>query len=762
MLNRKLLRDFRINKIQFLAILFVSFLGVYIFSGINAEWMGMEKNLNDYVKQSNFADMWVIGSGFSQKDIQNIQSIDGVRMAERAMVIDAEADMKGNPTVRLNFAEEDNISKCHTIAGEDFSPDKSGVWINDQFAKARGLSVGDTIAFSYSGITLKEKIKGIVINPEYIYTIKDETQLLPDHKSFGVAFLSNREFPIPDKVVYNQISVTIRENADTRAVENKILGSIKGKSAVLLNREAQTSYNTFHTEIVSHHNLGNVFPTVFLLISLLAIITTMTRMTARQRTQIGTLKALGFSNRKIAFHYISYAAWISLAGGILGVILGPMTVPPVLYSTMKDYYSMPTWQANVSPLAVGIMAVFVVMAAAADYFACRKELGDPPAETLKPSAPKVKKLTRLEKSRIWHKAGFSVQWNFRDVMRNKARTLMGVVSVAGCTLLLICSFVCNDTMTDVSKWSFNELMHYKNKILLAETASNEQIQTIKTQFDGQLVEEQQIEILANSKKKSGALTVLNGGDFIRFQDDKSNEIQLKSSEIAMTYKMAQVLGVNVGDEIRWHIYGSDKWNTAKVEQLYKSPTNQGISMTKEAFEKTGCVFRATSVLTQQHVDAGLKADGIAAVKGLADMERSLNEQLQFLYLVIAVFVAGAVVLGVVMIYNLGVISFSEKLREIAVLRVLGFKTGKIRRMMQLQNVWITILGIILGIPLGFALVIYMVQSGMSDAMDLRVMISPLSCAACVCGVFVLSVLVNFFLSRKVKSVNMVESLKCPE
>lgn len=762
MLTRKLLRDLRLSKTQFLSIFLMSFLGVYIFAGMNAEWMGMQKNLDNYVAKTNFANMWVVGENFSTDDAKKVEAIDGVSKADRRLVADATAELENNPTVRLNFAEKNDVSSCYTVKGEDFSTEKDGIWINEYFAKARNLSVGDTITLKCSELTLKEKIRGIIVNPEYIFTVKDETQLMPDNKKFGFAFLSSKEFPTAAKITYNQLIVDTAEKANASAVEDKIHDLFKGRSTVVLNRDSQSSYLTFQSEIKQNRSMGEIFPMVFLLISVLAIITTMTRITARQRTQIGTLKALGFSNRKITFHYISYSIYISLVSGILGVILGPATIPQLIYNSQKEFYSIPFWDTQASPIVIVIVAVSVLVSTAACYFACRKELRDPPAETLKPLAPKMSRLSKLEKSKLWKKLGFSTQWNFRDIRRNRIRSLMGAISIAGCMTLLICAFACKDSISAMSDRSFRELMRYESKILLSATVSDNQIENLKTKYDGQLIEEQPIEIAAGNKKKTASLAVLGNGSFLNFQDDKGSNIKLTDSGIALSYKMAEVLGIQIGDEISWHVYGNDKWKTGKVQQFYKTPTGQGIAMTSAAFAKGGDTFHPTSILSGKSVDASLKTDEIVAVQNKKAISESFDEQMQFVNLVIAVLATAATILGSVMIYNLGIISFSEKSREIAVLKVLGFKVRKIRNLLQKQNIWITAFGIVLGIPMGLGLIAYIMTASMPDTWDVSVVISPLSWLISVAGTFILSVLVTTFLSRKVKSIHMVEALKALE
>jgi putative ABC transport system permease protein len=244
----------------------------------------------------------------------------------------------------------------------------------------------------------------------------------------------------------------------------------------------------------------------------------------------------------------------------------------------------------------------------------------------------------------------------------------------------------------------------------------------------------------------------------RFQNDKADYINLVQSGAAITYKLAEILGVGIGDEISWHLYGDDEWKTVRITLLYRSPIDQGLSMTRKAYESLGFTFKATSILSAMEVDPNLKTDNIDVVHSKTAIVKNFKEQMGFVDTIIGILVLGAVLLGVIMIYNIGVISITEKTGEISVLKVLGFKDSGIRKTLQQQNLWITAAGILLGIPAGLSLVNIILNSA-GEQFDMRVLITPLSWLICILGTFTLSVLVNLMLSRKVKTIDMVGSLK---
>lgn len=219
----------------------------------------------------------------------------------------------------------------------------------------------------------------------------------------------------------------------------------------------------FYNEIQQHKAMGSVFPVVFLAIALLTILTTMTRMVNNQRTQIGTLKALGFQKRTILLHYISYGFWLSFAGAVTGAIMGPLTLPRLFYGTMQFTYTLPEWKPSMSPLFFTMALVTVLLCTLTTYWACRSNLRDTPSQTLRPKAPKAMKHGAYENTAFWAGLGFNAQWNLRDILRSKLRSIMAVIGVLGCTALLVCAFGLQDTLSDVVHWQYSDLYRFSTK-----------------------------------------------------------------------------------------------------------------------------------------------------------------------------------------------------------------------------------------------------------------------------------------------------------
>lgn len=754
MLFRKMLRDMKLHKTQFISIFLMSILGVFIYAGISSEWYGLKTTVNKYYKDTNMANVWVYGKGFTKDDSDKVAGVKGVTGVERRLTLSSIADFKNKPELKLYFVEKNEISKCKLVKGTDFSLDKDGVWLDSQFAEAKNLKVGDSISVTAEGVTIKKQILGTVLHPEYVYS-KGNNDIVPNHENFGFAYLSYKAFPKDMQISYSDLLITT-DNENYLKMEDKIDAALGGHYSVFLTRENNESYATFNGEIEQHKAMGLVFPLAFVAIAMLTIITTMTRIVNNQRTQIGTLKALGFKKGRILFHYVSYGLWMSLFGSLIGAILGPLTIPYLFYGALQTAYTLPEWTPAISVQAYTMAIVAVVICTLATYMACKNALKDTPAQTLRPKAPKHIKQGFLEKTRLWSKLGYSLQWNLRDMFRSKVRSIMAVVGVLGCTALLVCAFGMQDSLDDVISWQYSEISTFQTKCILSDNISSEKYESLKSNINGEALMEGAVEIKVNGVKKSGELLVTDNVTLIHSQNYRREAVKLPEDNLSISYKMANLLGVKEGDKISWHVYGDERWVTSTVGAIYRSPISQGITVTKDTFEKLGYQFKPTALITKQNLSG--KIDGIESIWSKSDLTKSYETMTEAMSIMVYVLILAAAILAVVVLYCLGVLSFTERQRELATLKVIGFKTKKIRRLLLTQTIWLTFIGIIIGVPGGKWLIYYMI-SFMGDSFDMMTIVSVPSIIYSISITLLLSVVVNLMFSGKIKSIDMVSSLK---
>ena len=489
---------------------------------------------------------------------------------------------------------------------------------------------------------------------------------------------------------------------------------------------------------------------------MLILLTTMTRIISHQRTQIGILKANGFTNKSIIFHYMSYGFWLVLVGSILGLVVGPMTLPQLFYPSMSATYKLPSWNPVWSMDFIYVALLMIIMSLLVSYFAVRSISNENPADTIRPKSPKISSSGFVEKFGFWQKLSFNIRWNYRDAKRNKFRALMTIVGVMGCSALLVCAFGMYDGMNDLKEWEYNQINHYDSKLVIDEEASLGEINDVAEEVDGDKLMESAIEIEAGSTKKSGSLLVLNDTDLVTPTDYDWNKVEIADDEVSISQKMADMLDVKVGDTVKWHIMGSDKWVNTTIDKIHSDPTSQGIIMSADKLEDLDLNYSATSIVTAEHVDKNYSA--IKATNSMKEMTSSWDELTESMWLLIYILIFFASLLAVVVLYNLGLLSFTEIEREIATLKVLGFKTGALRKLLLTQNLWFTAIGFILGLPVGYYILAVMWESS-GDSFYILPSISPSNFILTAAITFALSILVNLMFSRKIKKLDMVESLK---
>ncbi len=762
MLRRKLWRDLWQNRTQFLSIFLMAFLGMMVFAGIDAESNGMGVSYTRYFEQTHTADYWVIGNNFTQRDADTLKSLPEVETVDRKLVLDGKCKLPTGEELDMefNFMETMTCSYPYVVEGEPFNASSPGIWLEQNFANARGYKVGDTINLSYEGVSFQEEVKGIIMHPEYVYYSLDSDSMMPTYGNYGFGFLSQSEFPLQDQLVYNYLVIKTYETPQNSLQFKEYLkNTLNLEDVTVIDRRQNLGIDTIINEKEQHETFGIMFTAIFMLIAVMGIVTTMTRMTSNQRTQIGTLKALGFSKGKITWHYVSYGIVISLLGGVIGSLLGRLLIPQLFLGSMTAYFILPAWYQQFSWKSLVANALSVLVCSSVSFLSCRKELKDMPAVTLRPASPKNLKHSLLEKSKFWLSMNFSTQWNIRDVLRNKSRSLMGILGVAGCAMLLLGAFGSYDCCIGLVDWQYTRLVTGQNKVNFSLNTSDLEKRQMAQTYKGQLLQEGSCEFRVGDTVKTGTITVTEEGNYLHYENTKQEEIKLPKDGIAMTSKMAELLGVQVGDTFEWHIVGEKNWETGQVAALYQAATGQGITMDKAVYEDFHYDFHPTSFYTNMSIPSYIKdGDVVAGVISIEQARSDLAKNMEMMYIMVGVLIVAAVLLGLVVLYNMGVLSFMEKTREVATLKVLGFSTRRIRKILQQQNIWITVIGIVIGLWLGYRLIVVMMGT-MSDDMDMPVTVNLLSYLYAIVGTGLVSLSVNRMLSGRVKTICMVDALK---
>lgn len=756
MLAKKMIRDIWNNKTQFISIFLMAFIGVFVFVGISAETAGLEANSAEFYEETNFADGWIYSPYLNDLFLNQTWYLGATTEMERQLVVDSVADFDNEPEIKLHFVENNTISKYYPVEGEPLDiNDSDGVWLDKYFADAKGLKVGDNISFDAEGYHIEKQIRGIGYSPEYIYHTPSYSSRV-DFSKMGFAYLSHKAFP-EDNITYNVLNVKFDGKSSTY---QKLLDyRLEGYYGTFLDRSTHPSYNHFSQEITQHKMIADILPLVFILITVLILATTMSRIIAHQRTQIGTLKALGFKNKTITLHYISYGFFLVLAGSILGLILGPMIVPQLFLESMTEIYALPSWDPALTFNFVVVVALMVISSVAVSYYTVRSISNEKPSMAIKPKPPKTSTSGFFERSRIWKRLSFNFRWNYRDAKRNKLRGLMTIMGVMGCCAILIGAFGMYDGVSQAKSWEYGQINHYDSELIIGENASDIQIEEAARQVNGQKLMEESIEIASGDIEKSGFLQVLNKTDLITPTDKNKDRIEIAPDEVSISQKLANLLEVGIGDSIRFHIMGSNQWVNATIDKIHADPTFQGVIMSPEKLEDLGLNYTATSIITSKHVNESY--DGIKTSVSIDEILDNWDESTESMWLLIYILIFFACILAVVVLYNLGLLSFTEIEREIATLKVLGFKSRDLRRLLLTQNLIFTSIGYILGVPIGFYILCAMWQVS-GDNLYNSPSLTLINVLLTAVITFSLSIIVNLMFSGKIKNLDMVESLKGQE
>ena len=704
-------------------------------------------------------DIWLSGENFTDEDLKNVKEISNVKNAERILNIRTELENYKDVSLDTNFIETNEISKMYIVDGEEFSKDKKGVWLDSYLAKNLDLKVGDEITFKYKDYEMKEKILGLITVPDHIYSVKDESTIFPTHKDFGFIYLSVNEFPIQDYMIYNQIIVDVDDTDKIDETKRNIENNIKSAIAVT-DRNASSSYQSYNSEIEEGETYSKVFTFLFLFIAILSVVTTMNRFVKKQRTQIGTLKALGFKNRKIIKHYVSYGFYVSLLASILGLILGKYVLGAFFLNMEAQYFEIPVYNTILISSVYILALIVVVLITIVTYLSCRGILKESAVDALRTEIPKVKNTKfDLTTKGIFKKSSISTRWNLRDIGRNKSRSIMAVVGIIGCTMLLVCAFGMLDTMNSYLDWEFNKISNFEYKLSLSNNYTNEQLEKLTDKYGNSTSETLGIEIKNGDKKEANTLVVNDAKDYLKYTNHNREYMDLKDDGIYITEKLSKKYNLNIGDTISWHIFGDNTWYTCKIVGLNRDPQNQNLNMTRKYYETLGLTYRADSLYTNENLSETKSLDGVDIIQSKANLQEGMESMLDTMKTMITILIVVSAILGFVIIYNLGILSFTEKQYQFATLKVLGFKNQQIKKIFIKQNLWLSIIGIVLGLPLGFIMVDYIFKSALGENYDFSASIKPLSYLLAAGGSLIVAIFVNKVLSRKVKTIDMVTSLK---
>ena len=585
--------------------------------------------------------------------------------------------------------------------------------------------------------------------------------------------------------VEKQLTDAKQQIADAKAEIKKIENP---KWYVQTREDALTEYQGYGDNADRMRSIGKVFPVLFFLVAALISLTTMTRMVEEQRVQIGTMKALGYGKAAIAGKYIGYALIATLGGSIFGVLAGEKILPFIfIYAYMILYKHLPAilvpYHMSYALQASGIAAACTLIATIAS---CYKELAAEPAELMRPAAPKQGKRILLERiGIIWKHLNFTWKSTVRNLIRYKKRFFMTIFGIGGCMALMVVGFGLKDCIYEIVSLQYEKVQFYDAATYMSDDISEENRQQLHDYLDQNADIKETIEarmqktdVKSASGKKTLYLMVPSDNekieDFLSFHSrtNKDEVYSLKKDEVILTEKMASLLNVKVGDELT--IEDEDRGDqTVTVGAICENYMSHYLYLSPEKYEELYGVPAEYNTIIYSVKDGKddqiekigtklLSMDGVLNVSYTSSIEGRLDDMLRSLNLVIVVLIVSAGMLAFVVLYNLNNINITERQRELATLKDLGFYDGEVASYVYRENILLTIIGSVVGMVLGNLLHRYIILTvEVEEAMFGR-QIHWQSYLYSFLFTVAFSLFVNWVMFYKLKKIDMVESLKSVE
>ena len=753
MLIRKLFRTAWRYKSQFISMIIMIAIGVGVFLGFNIEWKSIEDDTSSFFEETSYADFRLYEEpGFSEEDIEAIQEIDGVEAATRYLSVNVGIkDTK--KSVVLNVSENYTVSTMYVVEGEAYDADSDGIWLSDRFAEENDISLGDTLNAAYRGVEISGQVIGLIKSGENMICVADENQLMPDYESFGFAYISPEKLESAlGMAFYPQIN--IRSDMEKAELEEAVRDAL-GRTVLVTSKDVHTSYAGAQSEAEEGKTMGSILPVLFLAIAVLTMVTTMHRIAANEKVQIGTLKALGFRDRRILRHYTAYGFMIGLTGTVLGIALGYGIAAIVISpgGMMSTYFDIPDWSLVMPGFCIPVIIGTVVLLTLISYLSVKKMLRGTAADALRPYTPKAMKKSILP---FWEKLPFGTKWNVRDILRHKSRSAMTLVGVIGCMLLLVGGLGMKDTMETFMTILDEDVSNYTTKINISESAGNEEIKELAEDMDGDWMASSGI----SYEGETITLEIYQEDNhLIRFVNEENERMELTDDGVYLCLRLADT--AEIGDTIEFSPYGSDETYRVKVAGYFRSLMTESIVMTDTYADKMGISYHIGSIYTDE---AAENIEDSVLITGKQDKDmimESYDSFMEIMNLMVLIFVLAAIILGTVVLYNLGVMSYVERHRELATLKVLGFRDRHIGKLLISQNIWLTVIGVLIGLPAGVG-VLYILITSLVSEYELSLTLGVLTYSVSILLTFGVSFIVGLMVARKNRKINMVEALKGAE
>lgn len=799
MLTRKLFRTAWSYKAQFISMILMITLGMGMFLGFNMEWKTIEVDTFRFFEQTNYADYRLYSEkGFTADDLDKIEGIEGVDAATRYLSVNLDIKGEKNKSLALDVSENYTVSTFTVMEGAAYDENGDGFWLSDKFAAANDYKIGDSLTLEFQGVEIKGEIVGLIKAGEHMICVADKNQMMPDYNTFGYAYISPKKLRsvaeekakgnareeleksgVPAEMIDDSINELFKNGDMVDKALNQVYAQVNlisdleksdleervkdalGRTIMVSPKEDHVVYKESQGEAEEGKTMGSVLPVLFLAIAVLTMVTTMHRIATKEKTQIGTLKALGFKNRRILRHYTSYGLFIGLVGTGLGVALGYVVCKLIMSENgmMGTYFDMPDWSAAIPAFCYPVMIGTVALLTLISYLSVRQQLKGTAADALRPYTPKKMRKVFLERFKLWDKMHFGTKWNIRDLSRHKSRSAMTLFGIIGCMVLMVGGLGMRDTMSGFLDLLDKDISNYTTKVNLIDNADLKESKALCKELDGDWESLNGISGISFEGDTVSLDIVRNPNNLFNIIDEDNNRIDLSDEGVYLCLRLKDK--ADIGDEIEFSPYGSKETYTVKVVGYNRSIMTESVTMSDKLADKLGLDYSISSIYTDKKTDDIPSSDLISGKQDKAQLMETFNSFVQIMDSMVIILVVAAVILGIVVLYNLGIMSYVERSRELATLKVLGFRNRAIGKLLISQNIWLTFIGVVIGLPAGVG-VLQWLLTALAGEYEMKLMLGPLTYCVSILLTFGVSLFVSFMVARKNKKIDMVEALKGAE
>lgn len=840
MMKRTTMREIKNSFGRYFAILAIVALGVGFFSGLKITKPAMIKTINDFLRDKNFFDLHLMSTlGFDDEDVDDFSKEADVRLVEGAYMLDAiYTGISDSENVLKTISLPDAINNVRLINGR--MPVDSSECIID--SRINDISIGDKIYLSeendentYNLIDVKEFTVVGTAESSYYINFERGTTSIGNGKVLGFMYAMpeafdcdyytdvfvcfNHDYEIfsdeyedyidEKKAVFEDVCETVIE-ADYQDMINDVKAELEDQlseqmggnvdftipqlaellqqtidenipepDSYVLDRNTNIGYVCFESDSNIVNSISKVFPVFFILVAALVCMTTMNRMVEEQRTQIGVLKALGFSEVSIMGKFLFYSGSAAIIGCIIGYFVGTYVFPAVIWTAYHIMYlSFGICYIFDYKLALISLAVSVICSLGITWLSCRYELTETAACLMRPKAPKAGKRVLLEKIPfIWKRLKFLHKVSVRNIFRYKKRFFMMILGISGCTALLLTGFGINDSIAGFAKKQYEEILISDGSIVLkremdasAENELTELLDDISEKYS--FVSETTWDLVSDKKVKPINLAIMEEPDdigaYLDLHTERDEAIAYpQNGEAVISNAIANIYGITVGDDILIRDSSMNEINV-KVSGIfinhvynyvYISPETYTSQLGKEPSYKT--IYINFKENDDVHVVSSeiMKNSDVVSVTLNSDTKERLTKMLSSLDYIVLLIIICAAALAFIVLYNLTNINITERIREIATIKVLGFFKKETSSYVFRENFVLTSLGIVVGLVLGVFLHAFVMNQIHVDMVSFDTYIAPLSYLYSIAFTFIFNFGVNRVMSVKLDKINMAESLK---